>query len=342
MPDLPLVSVVTPAYNHEQFIGTCVDSVLSQTYTNWEQIIIDDGSTDDTRKVIARYRDPRIRYECQVHQGPFELAKSYNRALSLANGDLIAILEGDDCWPDGKLATMLPAFQDEGIVLAYGEREDIDAVGRKQRRKTHTARLREHLSDEILFNDPVGSTTRYMMLLDGRSLVHPCTVIMRKSALERIGGFQYVPGLPQTDYPTFLELSLEGKFHFIRKTMGYLRRHERSITVSHFSAIHDAVSKCATEFLETHALALSPTERAAIEDSWRGAEDRVHFTEGRMLLLRKNWSDARTQFRIAAGSKSAKVRMAALVGWLMSLVHKDMEPFMRLGGRSDLRVTAGE
>jgi glycosyltransferase involved in cell wall biosynthesis len=336
----PLVTIITPTYNHEDYIATCIEAVLRQSYTNWEQIIVDDGSTDDTAKIISGYRDPRIRYEFQANQGPFALAKTYNRALSLAKGKLIAILEGDDYWPPDKLATLVSALEDEAVVLAYGERQDVDANGRKQRRKTDTAKSREGLPDSILFNNPIGSTTRYMLLERGRSLVHPCTVIMRRSALERIGGFQYVGGLPLTDYPTFLELSLTGKFSFTRQTMGYLRRHQRSITVCHARTIHEAVSKFATEFLEKHAGAviLSPAERSEMEDSWREADDRLHFSEGRILLLDKRWSDARSHFLQAFNSKRAKVRAAALAGWFLSLLHRDIETVMRLGGRADLRA----
>lgn len=340
----PLVTVITPTYNHERFIGPCIDSTLQQTYANWEQIIIDDGSTDKTAEIVAAYRDPRVRYERQVHRGPFELARTYNHALSLAKGELIAILEGDDLWPQDKLATLVPAFRDETVVLAYGERVDIDANGRRQRRKTRTARRREHVSDAILFNDPVGSTSRYMLLEDGRSLVHPCTVVLRRHALERIGGFQYVPGLPLTDYPTFIELSLTGRFHFTRQTMGYLRRHQRSITVCHLRTIHEAISRFASEFLDKHAdvVTLSSAERSEMENSWREVDDRLHFSEGRILLLRKGWTEARSHFRAASGSRSTKVRAAALTGWLLSLIHRDMEPLMRLGGRSDLRVAVSE
>jgi glycosyltransferase involved in cell wall biosynthesis len=340
----PLVTIITPTYNHEPYIASCIDSLLRQTYQAWEQIVVDDGSTDGTGKTVSAYRDPRIRYVYQTNQGPFELAKTYNRALALARGALVAMLEGDDCWPADKLSALVPAFQDEAVVLAYGEREDIDAKGRKQRRKTDTARQREHLPDSILFNNPVGSTTRYMLLHDGRSLVHPCTVIVRKRALEEIGGFQYVSGLPLTDYPTFLELSVAGKFYFTRQTMGYLRRHQRSITACHGWTIHEAVSKFAGQFLEKHAetVVLSPAERFRMENSWRAAEDRLHFSEGRVLLLQKSWPEARNQFRLASSSRSAKVRGAAFAGWFLSLLHMDIEPLMRLGGRTDLRATVGE
>src|SRR5437667_7605704 len=99
----PLVSVITPAYNHRRFIGPCIESLLGQTYTNWEQIIIDDGSTDDTAEVVRSYSDPRIRYFHQENQGIDALAQTYNRALNLSRGELIAVLEGDDLWPEDKL-----------------------------------------------------------------------------------------------------------------------------------------------------------------------------------------------------------------------------------------------
>jgi hypothetical protein len=123
--------------------------------------------------------------------------------------------------------------------------------------------------------------------------------------------------------------------------MGYLRRHQRSITVCHARPIHEAVSKFATEFLEKHAesVFLSPADQSEMENSWEAADDRLHFSEGRMLLLDGRWSDARSHFQQAFRSKRAKVRAAALAGWFLSLLHMDIESLMRLGGRADLRVS---
>src|SRR5436190_82102 len=95
----PLVSIITPTYNHERFIGPCIESLLAQTYENWEQIIIDDGSTDHTADVVRRYSDPRIKYIYQQHRGVESLAHTYNRALKTSHGRLVAILEGDDACP---------------------------------------------------------------------------------------------------------------------------------------------------------------------------------------------------------------------------------------------------
>ncbi|MGB7570995.1 MAG: glycosyltransferase family 2 protein, partial [Methanothrix sp.] len=73
------------------------------TYVAWEQIIIDDGSSDQTGEIILKYNDDRIKYIRQEHKGIWRLSEAYNQALQLSNGDYIAILEGDDFWPPNKL-----------------------------------------------------------------------------------------------------------------------------------------------------------------------------------------------------------------------------------------------
>jgi glycosyltransferase involved in cell wall biosynthesis len=336
----PLVTIITPTYNHEHYVGECIESVLQQTYSKWEQIVIDDGSSDSTPDIVSGFHDPRIRLECQANQGPFELANTYNRALSLAKGELIAILEGDDFWPPDKLAALVSAFLDDDIVLAYGEAADVDARGREQRTKSHTTRLRRGQSHSVLFNDPVGSSTCYMVLAEGRSLVAPSTVIIRRSALEMIGGFQYIRGLPLTDYPTFMELSLIGKFYYSPRTLGYRRRHENSVTVGHARIIHERVSSFTREFLDRHRekIELLPSNRLEMEENWREAEDKLHFSEGRSLLLQRKWLEARTHFRATSKSKSLMVCLAACAGFVLSWMHMNIEPLMKLGGRADLRV----
>lgn len=336
----PLVSVITPTYNHEEFVETCIRSVLKQTYLNWEQLIIDDGSSDNTANIVCGFRDPRVRFERQENQGPFELANTYNRALSLAKGELIAILEGDDFWSPDKLAAQVSAFLNGDVVLAYGEAADVDARGVEQRAKSRTTRLRRGLSHSVLSNDPVGSATRYMLLAEGRSQVSPSTVIIRRGALEQIGGFQHVPGLPLTDYPTFMELSLQGKFHYLPQTLGYRRRHQNSVTVNHEQRIHNVVSEFTVRFLDKHqsTIAVSPSEREGIRRNWRQAEDKLHFSQGRSLLLQRNWSGARDHFRIASKSRNFGVRLAASAGFLLSWLHMDIELLMKWGGRADLRT----
>jgi len=266
----PLVSIITPTFNQERYIGPCIESVLKQTYQNWEQIVIDDGSSDGTADVIRGFADPRIRYIHQENKGIEVLAHTYNRALSMSTGELVAVLEGDDLWPPDKLSTLTAAFADNGVVLAYGAVADIPADDVWNGRLSRSVRQRLRLPKKILFNDPLGSATRYMLRADGTELVPPSAVIMRRTALDSIGGFQYVPGLCVTDFPTFISVSLLGKFFFTPRVMGYRRRHLGSATFQNFERIMVVAHSYAKQFASEHGIDLSKEQQASMESSWRG------------------------------------------------------------------------
>jgi teichuronic acid biosynthesis glycosyltransferase TuaG len=99
----PLISVIMPAYNCEKFVEAAVNSVLKQTYNNYELIIIDDCSHDDTTRIIDKLskEDSRLRfYLNEKNQG---VSATRNRAISLAKGEWVAFLDSDDCWESTKL-----------------------------------------------------------------------------------------------------------------------------------------------------------------------------------------------------------------------------------------------
>jgi glycosyltransferase involved in cell wall biosynthesis len=99
-----LVSIMMPAYNAAPYIGKAIESVLAQSYTNWELIIVNDGSTDNTAEVAARYTDPRIRL---LHQSNAGEAVARNRALDESHGEYVAFLDADDLFlPDHLVTTV--------------------------------------------------------------------------------------------------------------------------------------------------------------------------------------------------------------------------------------------
>lgn len=100
----PLISVVIPAYNHEKFIGAAIESVLHQSVEDFELIIVDDGSTDNTAGVIKSYTDSRISYYYQENQDAFN---TINRGVGLAKGKYIAILNSDDVYTTNRFEKIL-------------------------------------------------------------------------------------------------------------------------------------------------------------------------------------------------------------------------------------------
>jgi len=328
-----LVSIITPTFNQAQFIGPCIESVLGQTYTNWEQIIVDDGSTDDTAAVVESYTDPRIKYQRQEHAGILALAETYNRGLRAARGQVISILEGDDLWTADKLERLVPKFDDPDVVLSYG-RTMIMVGGRPTGKVIPSPSLERKLGRGGLFNVPPGAGTVSMLLAN---IVGPfqCAVVIRRSALEAIDGFQYVKGLGAVDYPTILAVSLQGRFEYLERVVAYWRRHPGSSSwVRHqrdVRATHDFVRS----FMSDHAkqLALSADRVRQIENTWRDFQKRAAFNGGRYLLLQAKWSEARKEFREALRSPSPSVLAGAFVGYAASLLRTDIERLMTATGR---------
>jgi len=119
-----LVSVIMPSWNTSNFIAESIQSVIDQTYENWELIIVDDCSTDNTDEVVARFTDKRIRYfKNEKNSGA---ALSRNRGLREARGEWIAFLDSDDLWSPKKLEYQISFMNEHGYTLSYTEYEKID------------------------------------------------------------------------------------------------------------------------------------------------------------------------------------------------------------------------
>lgn len=340
----PAVSIITPTYNHAAFLPACIDSVLAQTVSSWEQIIIDDGSTDDTSQVIERFRDPRIQYVRQKHRGLEHLAETYNRALALCRAPLVAILEGDDYWPADKLEALIPAFEDDDVVLAYGVTQTVAEAHCTVAPMIPTPDFVRVFPPGALTNEPIGTATVAMLDCRGLTFTYPCSVILRRHVLERIGGFAQRPGLPVTDYPTFLRLSLEGRFHFENRTMGYWRAHRDSTTVRRTDEIHAAVYREILRFRDEYGdrLRISADTWRSIEQYWRVVNGAIAMRRARQLLLEARWSEARQDLVRALASAPGQTRCMAFAALLLSYIGLPIESVYRRTGRAwFMRLDAG-
>lgn len=125
-----LVSIIMPSYNTADYISESIKSVQAQTYTNWELIIVDDCSTDNTDEVVGAFLgDQRIRYlKNKKNSGA---AVSRNRALREAKGRWIAFLDSDDLWVPEKLEKQIGFMKKNGYSFSYTNYEEIDMAGQK-------------------------------------------------------------------------------------------------------------------------------------------------------------------------------------------------------------------
>lgn len=328
----PLVSIITPTYNHEKYIADCIESVLQQTYNNWEMIIVDDGSTDKTYEKALEFsqKDNRIKVFTQKNIGIFRLAETYNFALNKSQGKYIAVLEGDDVWVPEKLEIQVNELEkDEEIVLCWGKAfsssEDLSI-------DLNLFPIDE-IDNQILNNHPIGNSLS--------KLIYTCyipalTVVVRKSALKN--GFSQKFGLPLVDLPTWQYLALKGKFCYINSALGKWRIYPNQVTKTHTAKMAEGFYKLAIELYSNNKTTLTEygiTERK-IKNHFLDLLVINYSRSGRYKLIRSDYKGARKDYLKSIfkfGFHKPDWKLRSIVGLLYSIFNKDIEGLTKKIGR---------
>jgi glycosyltransferase involved in cell wall biosynthesis len=188
---LPLVSVVVPFRNVEQFLRETIESVIAQTYSQWELILVDDASSDASSAIARQYaeREPdRIRVIRHPNNANLGASATRNAGIRVARGPLIAFLDGDDVWLPTKLAAQVALLAEHPDVgMLYGETEYwYSWTGHDEDRSKD---LFPNLGvDRTTVVDP--PTLLVRCLLGEAAVPCTCSIILRREAIERAGGFE--------------------------------------------------------------------------------------------------------------------------------------------------------
>jgi glycosyltransferase involved in cell wall biosynthesis len=216
----PVVSVIIPVYNGGAHLGVAIESVLRQTYTNLEVIVVDDGSTDDSTR-IAKSFGSRVRVMTQPNSGS---AVARNAGIDYSHGELIAFIDADDAWVSHKLelqVNYLSARPDVGMVyhswVEWNGDQALLAELETQAQQATLAQLDWSRSGWIY----------HQLLLD--SIVHTSTAMIRRTTIAAVGGFD--PQLRRgQDYDYWLRVSRITEIHKLAATLSVYRIHDASIT----------------------------------------------------------------------------------------------------------------
>ena len=151
-----LVSIIMPTYNCGKFIAETIDSVISQTYVNWELIISDDASTDNTTEVVEKYlTDKRIKYiKFEKNRGA---AAARNNSMKLAKGEYMAFLDSDDLWMNDKLEKQLKFMNDNNYNFTCTSYEQIDESSNSLNKVIIPKKNANY--NRVLLDCPVGNST---------------------------------------------------------------------------------------------------------------------------------------------------------------------------------------
>ena len=192
--NMPLISVVIPVYNGEKTIAETIESVLNQSFSNFEIVVINDGSQDSTLDVIASIQDPRIKIFSYPNAG---LSASRNRGISQSSGEFIAFLDADDLWTPDKLEAQLTALQENpNAAVAYSWTDFIDETSQFLKPGPHFT-----ISGDV-----------YAELLRGNFLANGSNPLIRRQALIKVGSFD-VSFSGVADWELYLRLATH--YHFV-------------------------------------------------------------------------------------------------------------------------------
>lgn len=214
------ISVVIPAYNHERFIGAAVDSVLNQTWENLELIVVDDGSTDETGKIVKSYDDPRLSYYYQENQDAFN---TINRGMGLAKGDYIAILNSDDIYAKDRLEKLVAHQQASHAACLFTDVIPISDAGGVFTDPNFGWNIWHYKNRDWYFS----CEDLYAAFLKGNFMVTTSNLFMTAEAVQRVGKFSSLRYLHDYDYIFRMMLAFPEQVYYVaEEQLLYYRIHD--------------------------------------------------------------------------------------------------------------------
>lgn len=206
-----------PVYNGELYIEHAIKSVISQSYTDWELIIIDDGSTDDTSTIVNQFNNKKIKYVYQNNQGP---SAARNRGLDIAQGDYIAFLDADDLYHEQKLARQVTFLKENpNVDIIYNDVKVVDES--------------LHEINELKSEGIYESKEDFLAMLLFRQIVpSPPSIMAKRKCFESGIRFNtnYVHG---EDYDLTIRLAQKYQYAYLPQPLYIYRRHLNNLTNAH-------------------------------------------------------------------------------------------------------------
>lgn len=255
----PNVSIVVPSYNHGRYIGKMIDSVLSQTYTNWELIIVDNHSTDNTDSVILNYSDERIRVVKINNYGI--VSKSRNKGIREAKGKWIAFLDSDDGWYSNKLEKCMEYVGKADIIYHDMQlyKADVDLM-----------------LDSSLKSRNLGYPVFKDLLIYGNTLINS-SVLVNKFLIESVKGLnEDKEMITAEDYHLWLKIAKRtNRFLYIPERLGFYTMHNMGLSQRDTSA---QLRRAVSEFLSE----LSKREQNYVESFIRYSKIRMMLHTGKI------------------------------------------------------------
>jgi hypothetical protein len=285
-----LVSVVIPAYRAAQSIAATLDSVEAQTFTDYEIVVVNDGSPDtaELARALEPYRD-RIVYLCQENQGP---GGARNTGILAARGKYVALLDADDAWLPDHLAAQLAVLEtDPSIDVVYADARIIGTVPEAGR--------------TVMELCPSAGEVTFERLVTRQCTVHICVSVCRRETLLRAGLFDSAFRGTE-DIDMWLRIALQGgRIAYQRRVLGCYRRHAGNLSANRVSMLEGFLAVLAKTARDPH---LTTAQRQVLERQRAAERITLELEQGRNAFLAGDTDAALGHLmRVNAQHKSLKL-----------------------------------
>jgi glycosyltransferase involved in cell wall biosynthesis len=219
---MPKISVIIPIYNAERYLSETIESVMAQTYSDWEIVAVDDGSTDKTPEILKDYEKKLSKKLCVITQKNSGVSIARNTAIAAARGEYIAFLDHDDLWLPEKLEKQVKLLDsNKKLGLVYSDSYAIDGKGSLKKGTLLSGRLfrlharmrRGNVFNELFY-------VNFIPIL---------TAIVRKNVFNKVGMFDSKYKIAE-EYDLFLKIAEQYPIDFIEKPLAKYRIHRGNVS----------------------------------------------------------------------------------------------------------------
>ena len=265
----PLVSIVIPTYNHAPMLQRALATVVEQTYQNWNAIVVNNFSTDNTLEVVAAFNDPRI--QCVNFRNNGVIGASRNEGIALATGNYVAFLDSDDTWFPTKLEKCVEILESGSDLVCHSEYW-IDESGKSR----------------LVSYGPREAATHRNLIYKGNRISTSATVV-RTALLKEVNGFDVSPELISTeDYDLWIRLAAKSdKFAFISEPLGEYHRHDNNVSANIEKHLAAELALLAKYFSTNTKFKILIARRRRKALAYYGAGRSLHRTRKHFLALQK-------------------------------------------------------
>lgn len=284
----PLISIIIPTYNHAKYLELALQSVCNQTYINWEAIVVDNNSTDNTDLVISSFNDERI-ISLKINNNGL-IAASRNMALKAAKGEWIAFLDSDDWWSSDKLESCL-RYMIKNVDFIYHNLDIIYDTPSLFKKRTACRKVEAPvLKNLLLMGNPIANSG----------------VVVRKKILDQVGGISEEPKMVAAeDYNTWMKIaSITNSFKYISKSLGGCLVHAGGMSQRDMSI--------------PHRFAINAFKNILTDYELKNLEKDIDYISGRHKYLHQDFFQAQVDLRKSLSFKKLLQSLKAI--YMMTII----------------------